>query len=176
MKRKNKETLIQAIVDVLIANDFILLINFHGINAHNTLRLRNSIKDLATGGMLVVKNTLARLALERTSRFPYLLDRFSGPVAIIHSNNLVEVTKLIVNFINTDVNQKNLSIICGAYLNRLLTAEDVEKLAKLPTLNDLRIKIMCLLSYSIATRLVACLSLPYMRLMRVLDNYIHSKK
>ncbi|CAD7000739.1 unnamed protein product [Ceratitis capitata] len=42
----------------------IIHVNFKSINANDLLTLRNKLKSMA-GGMLVVKNTLARLALER---------------------------------------------------------------------------------------------------------------
>ncbi|NUY39320.1 50S ribosomal protein L10 [Wolbachia endosymbiont of Litomosoides brasiliensis] len=172
MKRKDKDEFIQNIVNVFINNDFLILVNFKSINASDSLALRDSLKSAASG-MLVVKNTLARLALERASKFSYLSDRFSGPVAIIYSSGIVEAAKLIVDF--TNANKEKMSVVCAAYLNQLLTAEDVNKLAKLPSLNELRIKVMHLISYNISARLVLSINSPFMRLMRVLDYYSSKK-
>ncbi|POG52462.1 50S ribosomal protein L10, partial [Wolbachia sp. wRi_2] len=65
MKRKDKDEFIQSTINVFVNNDFLILVNFKSINANDSLTLRNSLKSIA-GGVLVVKNTLARLALGRT--------------------------------------------------------------------------------------------------------------
>jgi large subunit ribosomal protein L10 len=172
VKRKNKDEFIQSVINVFVNNDFLILVNFKSINANDSLTLRNSIKSIA-GGVLVVKNTLARLALERTGRFSYLSDRFFGPVAIIYSSSIVEAAKLIVDFIN--INKEKMSVICAAHSNQLLTVEDVNKLAKLLSLDELRIKIMCLISYNIPARLALSINSSSMRLMRALDYYSSKK-
>nr|CAH7717250.1 unnamed protein product [Callosobruchus chinensis] len=130
VKRKDKDEFIQNIMNVFVNNDFLILVNFKSMNVSNSLILRNSLKSVM-GGMLVVKNTLACLALERTGKF-------SGSVAIIYSSAIVEAAKLIVDFINA--NKEKMSVICAAHINELLTVEDVNKLAKLPSLDELRKK------------------------------------
>ncbi|WP_250296083.1 50S ribosomal protein L10 [Wolbachia endosymbiont of Oedothorax gibbosus] len=172
MKRENKDEFIQNIANVFVNNDFLILVNFKSINASDSLTLRNSLKSIA-GGVLVVKNTLARLALERTGKFSYLSGKFSGPVAIIYSSGIVEAAKLIVDFAN--INKEKMSVICAAHLNELLTMEDVNKLAKLPSLDELRIKIMRLISYNIPARLALSINASSMRLMRALDYYSSKK-
>ncbi|QKX01878.1 50S ribosomal protein L10 [Wolbachia endosymbiont of Cruorifilaria tuberocauda] len=173
MKRESKNKFIQDIANVFINNDFLILMNFKSVNANDLLNLRNGIKAIA-GGMLVVKNTLARLALERSSKFSHLSDRFSGPVAIIYSSGIAEVAKLIDDF--TNANKGKASVICAAHLNQVLTVEDVNKLAKLPSLAELHIKIMRLMSYNnIPARLALSINSPFIRLIRVL-NYYSSKK
>ncbi|WP_168464292.1 50S ribosomal protein L10 [Wolbachia endosymbiont of Ctenocephalides felis wCfeT] len=168
MKRESKNEFVENITNVFVDNDFLILVNFKSINANDSLTLRNSLKSVA-GGVLVVKNTLARLALERTGRFSYLSDKFSGPVAVIYSSGIVEAAKLIVDFANA--NKEKMSVICAAHSDKLLTVEDVKTLAKLPSLDELRIKIMRLISYSIPARLAMSINAPSMRLMRALDYY-----
>ncbi|WCR57698.1 50S ribosomal protein L10 [Wolbachia endosymbiont of Ctenocephalides felis wCfeJ] len=172
MKRENKDEFIQSIINVFVSNDFLILVNFKSINANDSFALRNGLKSVA-GGMLVVKNTLARLALERTGKFSYLSDKFSGPVAIVYSSGIVEAAKLIVDF--TDANKEKMSVICAAHSNQLLTVEDVNKLAKLPSLDELHIKIMRLISYNIPARLALSINSPSMRLIRGLDYYSSKK-
>ncbi|MFP3024227.1 MAG: 50S ribosomal protein L10, partial [Wolbachia sp.] len=100
MKCKHKDEFIQSTINVFVNNDFLILVNFKSTNANDSLTLRNSLKSIA-GGVLVVKNTLACLALERTGKF-YLSGKFSGPVTIIYSSGIVEAAKLIVDFINAN--------------------------------------------------------------------------
>lgn len=172
MKRENKNEFIQNITNVFVNNDFLILVSFRSINANDSLTLRNSLKSIS-GGMLVVKNTLARLALEKTGKFSYLSDRFSGPVAIVYSAGIVEAAKLVVDFANA--NKEKMSVICAAHSDKLLTVEDVSTLAKLPSLDELRIKIMRLISYNIPARLAMSINSPSMRLMRALDYYSSKK-
>ncbi len=172
MKRKSKDEFIQNIINVFTNNNFLILVNFKSINANDLLTLRNKLKSVAAG-ILVVKNTLARLALERAGKFSHLLDRFSGPVAVIYSSSIVEAAKLIVNF--TDANKEKMSVICAAHLNQVLTVKDISNLAKLPSLGELHIKIMRLISYNIPTRLALSINSPFMRLVRVLDYYSSKK-
>ncbi|WCR54311.1 MAG: 50S ribosomal protein L10 [Wolbachia endosymbiont of Ctenocephalides orientis wCori] len=172
MKRENKNEFIQNITNVFVNNDFLILVSFKSINADDSLTLRNSLKSIS-GGMLVVKNTLARLALEKTGKFSYLSDRFSGPVAVVYSAGIVEAAKLVVDFANA--NKEKMSVICAAHSDKLLTVEDVSTLAKLPSLDGLRIKIMRLISYNIPARLAMSINSPSMRLMRALDYYSSKK-
>ncbi|MCV3769669.1 50S ribosomal protein L10 [Wolbachia endosymbiont of Dipetalonema caudispina] len=173
MKRESKNELIQNIINVFINNNFLILVNFKSINANDLLTLRNKVKSAASG-MLVVKNTLVRLALEKVNKFSYLSDRFSGPVAVIYSSDIVVKTaKLIANF--TDANKEKMSIICATYLNQIFTVEDFYKLAKLPSLDELYIKIMHLISYNISARLMSSINSPFIRLIRAL-SYYSSKK
>ncbi|MDD9331130.1 MAG: 50S ribosomal protein L10 [Wolbachia sp.] len=172
MRREEKDGFIQDIVNVFSCNDFLILVNFKCINASESLSLRNSLKSIG-GGFLVVKNTLACLALERAGKFSCLSDRFSGPVAIVYSSCIVEAAKLIIDFVNA--NKEKMSVICSAHSSQLLTAEDVNTLAKLPSLDELRIKIMRLISYNIPARLALSVNASSIRLMRILDCYSSKK-
>ncbi|OEY86804.1 50S ribosomal protein L10 [Wolbachia pipientis] len=165
MKREHKDKFTQNVVDVFSKNDFLILVNFKSINASESLNLRNGLKSI-DGGFLVVKNTLARLALERANKFPYLSDKFVGPVAIVYSNAIVEVAKLIVDFI--DDNKDKMSIICGANSNQSLVADEVKRLANLPSLDELRVRIMQLMS---PARLMLSINSSSIKLIRMLDYY-----
>lgn len=172
MKREDKNKFIQSILSVFSGNDFLILVSFQSISAGQSLSLRNSLRS-AGGGFLVVKNTLAQLALERSNKFSYLSNKFSGPVAVVYSSDIVEAAKLIVDF--TKANKDKMSVICAAHSDQLLSVEDVDRLAKLPSLDELRIKIMRLISYSIPARLVLSVNSSSIRLMRVLDYYSSKK-
>ncbi|MGL9725686.1 MAG: 50S ribosomal protein L10 [Wolbachia sp.] len=172
MKRKNKDEFIQNIINVFINNDFLILVSFTSMNASDSLILRGNLKSIVSG-LLVVKNTLACLALKKIEKFSYLSDKFFGPVAIIYSSNIVEAAKLIVDFINA--NKEKMSVICAAHSDQLLTVKDVNRLAKLPFLNELRIKIMRLISYNIPARLSLSINSPSIRLIRASDYYSSKK-
>lgn len=168
MKREDKDQFVSNIVSVLLNNTFLILVSFSHMRADDSLSLRNSLKSIGSG-LLVVKNTLARLALEKANKFSNLSDKFSGPVAIIYSDSMVETSKLIVDF--AKVSKDKISIICAAHLDQLMLEGDVKKLASLPSLDELRIKIMRLISYNLPMRFALSVNSSAMRLMRVLDFY-----
>ncbi len=169
MKREHKDKFIQNIIDVFSQNDFLILVNFKFMNAGESLNLRNSLKSIG-GGFLVVKNTLARLALERINKFPCFSDKFSGSTAIVYSDTIVEVAKLIVDFIKD--NKDKMSIICAVHLNQSLLAEDITSLASLPSLDELRLRIMHLMS---PARLMSSINSSTISLINILSHYSSKK-
>ncbi|WFW29560.1 MAG: 50S ribosomal protein L10 [Wolbachia endosymbiont of Menacanthus eurysternus] len=171
MDRKKKDDFVQNIMDVFMNNNFLILVNFKFMSAGDLLTIRSDLRAIAGGGMLVVKNTLVRLALKKINKYSCLLDKFFGPVAVIYSSasTLVETLKLVVNFIDT--NKRKMSLICVIYLNQLLSVEDINELVKLPSLGELRIKIIYLIVSCILVRLGLTIRLPFIKLARILDSY-----
>ncbi|WP_333023655.1 50S ribosomal protein L10 [Wolbachia endosymbiont of Pentidionis agamae] len=170
MKRKIKDICIQNIMNIFLANNFLILVNFRSLNSIESLSIRNDLKRV-NGRFLVIKNTLARLALKQTNDFSYLLDKFFGPVALVYTDaSIIEIAKLIVG-----LDKERVSIVCATLSKRFLTVEEVSELAELPSLDKLRIKIMHLISYSVPSRLALSINSPMMRLGKIL-NYCSSEK
>jgi large subunit ribosomal protein L10 len=111
----------------------------------------------------VTKNRLAKIALADT---PYssLADMFTGPTAIAYSADPVAAPKAAVGFAKQN---ENLIIIGGALQGNLLSAAEVRALAELPSLDELRGKLVGLLTTP-AARLVGVLQAPGGQLARVL--------
>jgi large subunit ribosomal protein L10 len=89
----------------------------------------------------VTKNKLTRLALKDT-KYQHMDDMFRGPTAIGSSKDPVMAAKVLVNFANEN---EKLVIIGGGLEDKSLSKDDVVALAKLPSLNDLRGKLVGLL-------------------------------
>ncbi len=165
MKRSEKEKYLNNIINIISLNDFIILVNFKHLTASDSVNLRSEVKSTG-GGFTIVKNSLVRIAIARTNKFHFLLDKFSGPTAMIHSSDMVATTKILMSFI--DNNREKISIICATNSDSLLTKNDLTMLAKLPSLDEIRIKIMRLI-LNVPIRLAFSLNLPAVRMFRALN-------
>jgi len=111
------------------------------------------------------KNKIARLALKET-KYRYMEDMFRGPTAIGSSNDPVMAAKVLVNFAK---NNDKLVIIGGGLDDKPLSKTDVEALAKLPSLDDLRGKIVGLLQAP-ASKLVRLTLEPASQVLRTISQ------
>jgi large subunit ribosomal protein L10 len=118
----------------------------------------------------VTKNTLLRNALEQTDR-PVPEELLVGQVATGFAlNEAPSMAKALTDFAK---NQENL-VIKGAILgSKVLTAEQVADLAKLPSLDELRAQIIGLLSAP-AQNLTSVIAGGVRQVVNVIDAY--SKK
>ena len=89
----------------------------------------------------VTKNRIARIALKDT-KYQHMDSMFKGPTAIGSSNDPVMAAKILVDYAKEN---EKLVIIGGGLEDKALSRIDVEALAKLPSLNDLRGKLVGLL-------------------------------
>jgi large subunit ribosomal protein L10 len=114
----------------------------------------------------VTKNRLARLALKDT-KFSGLADRFKGPTAIAYSADPVAAAKVAVGYAKD--NQK-LLVVGGCLDGKLLDKSGVDGLSKLPSLDELRARLIALVQTP-ATRLVTITQAPAAQLTRVFGAY-----
>ena len=114
----------------------------------------------------VTKNRLTRLALKGT-RFEPLTDLFTGPTAIAFSEDPIAAAKVAVKF--ADGNDK-LEIIGGGLFEEMLDPAGIKTLATLPSLDELRAKIVGMISTP-ATRIAGVLQAPGGQLARVVQAY-----
>jgi len=124
-------------------------------------------KMLAEGANFkVTKNRLAKLALAGT---PYegLADLFEGPTAIAWSSDPVAAAKVAVGFAKDN---EKLTVIGGAMGELRLDADGIKALATLPSLDELRAKLVGMLNTP-ATRIAGVLQAPAGQVARVLGAY-----
>ena len=114
----------------------------------------------------VAKNTLARLAVQGT-KFAGLESMLSGPTSLAYSQDPIAAAKILVQY----AKQNDKIVVLGGCLNgEVLTAEGVNHLAMLPSLDELRGKLVGLL-VAPATRLATLSQAPAAQLARVLNAY-----
>jgi len=127
--------------------------------------LRDSQRH-ARGVFRVTKNTLAKRAIKGTA-FEHLEPLFTGPTAIGFSSDPVAAPKAIVDFAKKN---DKLKIIGGGLDGSLLTEAQVKALAELPSLDELRAKLLALLNTP-ATRIAGILQAPGGQIARVLKAH-----
>ena len=111
----------------------------------------------------VTKNKIVKLALKNT-KFEYLDNLFIGPTAIGSSEDAIAPAKVLVNF--TKESEK-IKIIGGGVETNSLTIEEISNLASLPSLDEVRSKLIGLLMAG-PTKFVRIMKEPSSRLARIL--------
>ena len=114
----------------------------------------------------VSKNKLARIALDGTD-YLSIGDMLTGPVALATSPDPVAAAKVAVDFAKTN---DKFEIVGGAMGATALDVEGVKALATLPSLDELRAKIVGLI-VAPATKLATITQAPAAQLARVLSAY-----
>ena len=118
----------------------------------------------AGAGFKVTKNRLTKLALQGT-KYENLTDLFTGPTAIGTSSDPVSAAKTLVSFAKTN---DKLTIIGGSLDGKVLDRAGVEALATLPSLDELRAKIVGMLTAP-ATKVARVTQAPASQLARVIQ-------
>jgi large subunit ribosomal protein L10 len=145
--------------------NLVVLTQASGMTVAETSDLRRRMRG-AGALFKVTKNRLARLALADT-KFSGLADRFKGPTAIAYSTDPVAAAKVVASFIRD--NQK-LQIVAGCLDGQVMDRAGVDELSKLPSLDELRAKLIALVQTP-ATRMAVVLAAPAGQLARVFAAY-----
>src|SRR5207248_627528 len=136
-----------------------------GLSVAEVTQLRRQMRS-AGARYRVTKNRLVRRALEGT-QFEGLTPLFTGPTAIAFSQDPVAAAKAAVEYANRNT---KLTIVGGGLSGQPLDVAAVRALATLPSLDELRGRIIGLLNAP-ATKLAVLLQTPGGQLARVLAAY-----
>ena len=136
-----------------------------GLTVAQSTVLRTKMRE-AGATYKVSKNKLARIALDGTD-YLSLGDLLVGPVGLATSADPVAAAKVVIDFAKTN---DKLEVVGGAMGKTLLDAEGVKALASLPSLDELRAKIVGLI-VAPATKIVTITQAPAAQLARVLSAY-----
>jgi large subunit ribosomal protein L10 len=148
----------------------VILAHYHGLTVTQISQLRR--KMLGAGAKFTVtKNTLLKLALPEDSSFRKMEDLFKGPTAIGMSNDPVSVSKVMVEFSEKN---ENLKILMGVANDNVVTLEGIKVLATLPSIDELRGKIVSILQTS-AISIARILTTPATNVARVISAYATKK-
>jgi large subunit ribosomal protein L10 len=160
--RGQKQKLVEDLQQVLADTVCVVVTHQTGLNVAEVTQLRRQVRS-AGASYRVTKNRLARRALVGTP-FEPLTPLFTGPTAIAFSRDPVAAARVVVEFANRN---NKLAIVGGGLAARQLDAAGVRELASLPSLDELRGKLVGLLQAP-ATRLARVLQTPAAQLARVL--------
>jgi large subunit ribosomal protein L10 len=163
--RSEKQQLVTSLHQTLKTAELVVITQQSGLTVAEVTNLRRQMRQ-AGAGFKVTKNRLARLALEGT-KFEGLKSMFTGPTAIAYSADPIAAAKVAVTYANSN---EKLKIVGGAMGGQLLDSNGVKALATLPSLDELRGKIVGVLAAP-ATKIAAVLQAPAAKLARVLNAY-----
>lgn len=165
MNRTEKEALVASVNATLETAGLVVVTRQSGMTVAEAGELRAQMR--AAGAQhQVVKNRLAKIALKGTS-YEGLSDLFAGPTAISFSEDPVAAAKVIVKF--AEKNDK-LEVLGGGLGTQVLDTKAVEALAKLPSLDELRGKLIGVISAP-ATKVARTVQAPASQLARVFGAY-----
>lgn len=165
MDRNEKAEVVAQLRDTLSGSAAVVVTRNLGLTVAQSMALRNKMRD-AGASFKVTKNRLAKIALEGT---PYtgIGDMLTGPTGLGTSSDPVAAAKIIVEFAKTT---DKLEIVGGAMGDIVLDVAGVKALAELPSLDELRAKIVGLVQAP-ATKLAQIAAAPAGQLARVFGAY-----
>jgi large subunit ribosomal protein L10 len=163
--RARKEELVTELSQSFGDAALVVVTQQSGMTVAESTDLRARMRE-AGAGYRVTKNRLAKLALAGTT-YEQISDLFNGPTAIAYSADPVAAARVAVNY--SKENDK-LVVIGGAMGDTLLDENAVKALASLPSLDELRGKLVGMLNTP-ATRVAGVLQAPAGQLARVLGAY-----
>ena len=136
-----------------------------GLTVAQSTQLRNKMRE-AGASFKVSKNRLVRIAIEGT---PYtgISSMLTGPTGLATSADPVAAAKVVVEFAKTN---DKLEIVGGSMGDVVLDVNGVKALAELPSLDELRAKIVGLVQAP-ATKIVQIVQAPAGQLARVFGAY-----
>jgi large subunit ribosomal protein L10 len=161
MDRAEKREVVSSLHDVLAKTGVVVVAHYAGLTVSDMTKLRRDMQD-AGGKVKVAKNRLVKLALEGTDA-KGIADLLRGPTCIAYSDDPIAAPKVAVKF--AKANQKFV-ILGGAMGPQVLDAKGVNALATLPSLDELRGKLIGLIQAP-ASKIARTINEPGAQLARV---------
>ncbi len=153
--RPEKQFLVREAADHLEKSSYFFLTDYHGINAEETASLRSKLAERGAE-FHVIKNSSLRIAA-KDRNLDNLEEFLGGHTAIVvGGDDASGVAKELGAYFK---DKQKVPVKCGALDDRLLTAEEVAQLAKLPSLEVSRAQLLSLFKTP-PTQLVSLLNEP----------------
>lgn len=140
MNREEKSELLNEINSVISGSEAVVISHYKGLTVAEMGELRKKARELGAE-LRVTKNRITRLALKGT-KFEALDELFKGPTIMAYSADPISACKLCVEF--AKANEKFL-VVGGALSSGTLSMAEIERLATIPSMDELRAKIIGLL-------------------------------
>ena len=139
---KQKEQEVKELAEKMKSSSLILFTDYRGINVADVTELRKKLRE-ANGSYSVIKNNITRRALAENG-ITELDEELTGPTAVIMAEeSYLDSLKAIYNFAKENDFYK---IKAGILDGKVVTAEELTTLAKLPSREELIAKLAgCLL-------------------------------
>jgi large subunit ribosomal protein L10 len=163
--RAAKKELVTTLNGVFKDTAVVVVAHNSGLTVAQMQTLRKQMK-LAGAAVKVAKNRLARISLEGSDA-AVIIPLLTGATVIAYSSDPVAAPKVANDF--AKVNEKFV-ILGGSMGKTALSVNDVKALAVLPSLDELRARIVGLIQAP-ATKIARVISAPGAQLARVVQAY-----
>lgn len=165
MDINQKKQVVAQLKEEFVASMTVVVVHYKGLNVAQMTALRKNLRELGAG-LEVTKNSLTKLALQGT-KFEQLTNLFKGPTAVAYSKDPVSAAKIVVNFAKEN---EKLTILGGAVDSQVIDTKGIGELAKLPSLDELRARIVGMIQTP-AKRIATLSQAPAGQLARVIKAY-----
>jgi len=163
--RTEKREFVTELNQALAGTSMIVVTRNAGLTVAEVTELRRRMG--AAGAIYkVAKNRLTNLALDGTP-FDGIKPLLKGPIALAWATDPVAVAKAAVEFAKTN---EKFVLVGGSLGTQMLNADGVKALAELPSLDELRARLVGMISTP-ATRIAGILQAPAGQLARVFGAY-----
>jgi large subunit ribosomal protein L10 len=163
--RAAKKELVAELNGVFKDTNVVVVAHYSGLTVSQMQNLRRQMK-LAGASVRVAKNRLAKIALAGTGA-AVVVPLLKGPTVIAYSRDPVAAPKVASDFAKT---HEKFVILGGAMGKTALNPDGIKVLASLPSLDELRAKIVGLIQAP-ATKIARVINAPAGKLARVVQAY-----
>lgn len=165
VSRATKQAQIAELSERFAEDELVVVTHYSGLSVKEITALRGELRKEGAS-FKVAKNKLAKIAAKGT-KFEGVSDLFAGPMGIASSKDPVAAAKIAYEY----AKKNNKLVILGGGLGEMvLDVKAVEALAKLPSLDEIRSKLVGLLVAG-PTKLVGVLQAPARDLVGVTKAY-----
>jgi large subunit ribosomal protein L10 len=163
--RTEKAEAVVALKEVFSTSNVVVVAHYSGLTVAQLQTLRKQMRQ-AGASVKVAKNRLAKIALEGTD-VATIASLLKGPTLIAYSGDPVSAPKVAVDFAKAN---EQFVILGGAMGKTALDLDGVKQLASLPSLDELRAKIVGLIQAP-ATKIAQVINAPAAKVARVVQAY-----
>lgn len=165
MDRAEKSELVTSLQQVFQNTNVVVVCHYAGLTVAQMSALRRQMRQ-AGASVKVAKNRIAKIALEGTD-VASISSLLKGPTLIAYSGDPVAAPKIAIEFAKAN---EQLVILGGAMGTTALDPNGVKALASLPSLDELRAKIVGLVQAP-ATKIAQVVNAPAAKVARVFGAY-----
>jgi len=163
--RAAKKELVTELNGVFRGTSVVVVAHYAGLTVADMQKLRAQMKQ-AGATVKVAKNRLAKIALDGTD-VAVVAPLLKGPTVLAYSGDPVAAPKVATDFAKTN---EKFVILGGAMGRTALNPDGVKALALLPSLDELRAKLIGLIQAP-ATKIAQVVNAPAAKLARVVQAY-----
>jgi large subunit ribosomal protein L10 len=157
--KKEKIDEVNELREIFKSDCGLIFTDHSGLKAEDAVRVRDRLVEI-NSYLRIIKNTLALIAAEEVFKDIDIKEILKGPTSIVVSSKDIISTAKVINDFSEELDV--LKIKAGILENKLLSSEEMEKLAKLPSRELL------------LTNLVMLIKSPIIKLIDVLGSLTHN--